>query len=61
MCEFVGLYISLLLQKRVNKKDYRLNRNDGLVVLRNVNRRTIELCRKDIISIFKTLGSNIDI
>ena len=34
---------------------------DGLVVLRNANGRTTDLCRKDVISIFKTLGFNFDI
>ena len=33
----VGLYILSLLQKRVNKKDDGLYRDDGLVVLRNAN------------------------
>ena len=61
MCELVGLYILPLLQKRVNKKDNGLYRDNGLVVLRNVNGRTKDLCRNDIISIFKTLGFNIDI
>ena len=61
MCELVGLYIVSLPQKRVNKKDNGLHRNDGLVVSRNANGRTIDLCRKDITSIFETLGFNINI
>ena len=32
-----------------------LHPNDGLVVLRKENGRTIDLCRNNIISIFKTL------
>ena len=61
MCELVGLYLSPLLQKRVNKKDNGLYRADGSAVLRNANGRTIDFCRKDIISISKTLGFNINI
>ena len=61
MCELVGLYTLSLLQERVNKKDNGLHRDDGLVILRNANGRTTDLCRKDIISIFKTLGFNINI
>ena len=60
MCELVWLYI-FNCYKKVNKKDNGLHRDDGLVDLRNANRKTIDLCRKDIISIFKTLGFNIDI
>ena len=61
MCELVGLYTLSLLQERVNKKDNGLYLDDGLVILRNANGRTTDLCRKDIISIFKTLGFNINI
>ena len=32
-----------------------LHPNDGLVVLKKANGRTIDLCRKNIISIFETL------
>ena len=61
MCELVRLYILSLLQTKVNKKDNGMYRDDRLVVLRNANGRTIDLCRNDIISIFKTLGFNIEI
>lgn len=37
MCELVGLYLSPLLQKRVNKNDNELYRADGSAVLRNAN------------------------
>ena len=60
MCELVELYILLLVQKELSKKDNGLYSDHGLVVLRNANGRTINLCRKDFISIFKTLGFNID-
>ena len=59
MCEPVRLYILSLLQKKVNKKDNGQYRDDRLVVLRNANGRTIDLCRNDIISIFKALAFNI--
>ena len=61
ICELVGLYILSILQERVNKSDNGLYRDDGLIILRKANGRTIDLCRKDIISIFKNIGFNIDI
>ena len=61
MCVLVELYILSLLQKRVNKKDNGLYRDEGLVVLRNANGRTTDFCRKYIISIFKTHDFNINI
>ena len=59
-CELVGLYILSLLQKRVNKKDNGLYRDDALVILRNSNGRITDLCRKNIITTFKGIGFNID-
>ena len=62
MCELVGLYIYIITAtKRVNNKDKRLYCDDRLAVLRNANGRTADICRKDIIFIFKTLGFNINI
>ena len=60
MCELVELYILSLVQKELSKKDNGLYCDHGVVVLRNANGRTIDLCRKDFISIFKRLGFNID-
>ena len=57
----MGLCILSLLQKTANKKDYGFYSDNGLVVLKKTNGRTTDLCRKDIISVFKTFGFNIDI
>ena len=54
-------YLHLLfLAKLIHKKDCSLYRDDGLLILRNVNGQQIDLMRKNIIKIFKDIGFAID-
>ena len=42
VCELVGIYILCFLAKLINKKDCGLYRDDGLLILRNVNGHQID-------------------
>ena len=54
-------YLHLMfLAKLINKKDCGLYRDDGLLILRNVNGKQIGLMRKNI-KIFKDIGFAIDV
>ena len=46
LCELVGIYILCFLVKLINKKDCGLYRDDGLLILRNVNGQQIDGMRK---------------
>ena len=58
-CELVGIYILTRLATINKKSDCRLYRNDGLVILRNVNEQEIDCTRKNIVKIFKDVGFSI--
>ena len=57
----VGVYILIHLATIIKKSYCRLYRDDGLVILRNVNGQQIDQTRKNIIKIFKDFGFGIDI
>ena len=59
--ELVGIYILCFLVKLINKEDCGLHRDDGLLILRNVNGEQIDRMRKSIIKTFKDIASAIDI
>ena len=61
VCELVGIYILCFLAKLINKKDCGLYRDDGLLILRNVNGQQIDRMRKNIIKTFKDIGFAIDV
>ena len=61
VCELVGIYILCFLAKLINKKDCGLYRDDGLLILRNVNGQQIDWMRKNIIKTFKDIGFAIDV
>ena len=61
VCEIVGTYILNFLAKLINKKDCDLYRDDGLLILPNVNGQQIDLMRKNMIKKFKDIGFAIDI
>ena len=42
----LGIYILCFLAKLINKKHCGLNRDEGLLMLRNVNGQQIDLMRK---------------
>ena len=60
-CELVGTYILSRLATIIKKSDCRLYRDDGIVIMRNVNGQLIDRTRKNIIKIFKDVRFNIDI
>ena len=55
-CELVGTFILSKLGNIIGKKNTGLYRDDGLVVLRNMNTRGIDKIRKIIIKMFKDIG-----
>ena len=59
--ELVGIYILCFLAKLINKEDCGLYRNDGLLILRNVNGQQIDRMCKNIIKTFKDIGLAIDV
>ena len=61
ICELVGIYILTRLATIIKKSDCGLYRDDGLVILRNVNGQQIDRTRKNIIKIFKDVGFSTDI
>ena len=61
ICESVGIYILHRLSTIIEKNDNGIYRDDGLLVLHNVNKQQIDRTRKNIIKLFKDIGFNIDI
>ena len=51
----------IFLAKLISKKDCGLYRDDGLLILRNVNVQQIDRMRKNIIKIFQDIGFTIDV
>ena len=58
--ELVGIYICSLA-KLINKKDCGLYRDDGLLILQNVNGQQIDRMHKNVIRIFEDIGFTIDV
>ena len=54
-CELVGTFILSKLGKIIDKKNTGLYRDDGLVVLKNINARGIDKVRKIIMKMFKDI------
>ena len=61
VCELVGIYILCFLAKLINKEDCGLYRDDGLLILQNVNGQQIHWMRKNIIKTFKDIAFAIDV
>ena len=61
ICELVGIYILLCLSNIIDKNDCGLYRNDGLLVLRNVNGQKTDCVRKNVTQLFKDNGFLTDI
>ena len=59
ICELVGIYIQNKLCKLMNEKDFGLDRDDGLGILRNTSGPEADRKRKNIIKIFKECGLSI--
>ena len=61
VCELVGTFILSKLAKIIGKKNTSLYRDDGLVVLRNMNAQGADKIRKIIIKMFKDIGFQLEI
>ena len=61
ICELVGIYMLSHLSTIIDKSDCGLYRDDGLLVLHNVNGQQIDRVRKNTIQTFKDVGFLIDI
>ena len=59
--ELVGLYIQSKLEKILPKSNFRLYRDDGLALLRNLNGQETDKVRKNIIRVFKDTGFSLKI
>ena len=59
--ELVGLYIQWKLEKKLQKSNFRLYRDDGIDLLRNLNGQQTSKVSKDIIIIFKDIGFSLEI
>ncbi|CAB4036789.1 Hypothetical predicted protein, partial [Paramuricea clavata] len=58
VCELVGLFILNTLEKRFGK-DVGLYRDDGLAALRTTSGRLADKARKELITIFESIGLRI--
>ena len=61
ICELVGLYIQSKLEKILPKFKFGLYRDDGLVLLSNLNGQQTDKVRKNIIEVFKDIGFSLEI
>ena len=60
ICELAGLYIQSNLENILSKTNFVLYRDDGLILLRNLNGQHMNKKRKAIIKIFQDIGFSID-
>ena len=56
ICELVGLYIQSKLKKILPKSNFGLYRDDGLALLRNLNRKETDTVRRNIIGVFRDIA-----
>ena len=61
VCELIGIYIQYLLTNILSKDDMGLYRDDGLFILRNINKQQTDKIQKKIISNFKNINFKIEI
>ena len=61
ICELVGLYIQSNLENILPKTNFGLYRDDGLILLRNLNSQQMDKERKIIIKFFEYIGFSIDV
>ena len=61
ICELVGIYILCFIVKIIHKNYSGLYRDDGLLILRNLNGQQIHRMCQNIINIFKDVGFAIDV
>ena len=64
LCELIGIYIQSLLTdsiELITKENIGLYRDDGLILLRNINSQQTDRLRKRIIKKFQSIGFKIEI
>ena len=61
LCEWIGIYIQSLLESCLEKDQMGLYRDDGLIILRNINNQQTDKIQKKIISVFKCIDFKIEI
>ena len=61
LCKLIGIYIQSLLTNILSKDNMGLYRDDGLFILRKINKQQADRVRKKIISIFKNIDFKIEI
>ena len=61
LCELIGINIDSLLENFLEKDELSLYRDDGFIIVRNINNQETDKRRKKIISIFKIIDFNIEI
>ena len=61
ICELVAIYLLLFLANIIDKNNSGLYRDDGWILLRNVNRQNMNRIRKNVIKVFKEVGFKIEI
>ena len=61
VCELIGSHILSVLKRLTKVDDVGLYRDDGLILLRNLTGRNIELLRKEITKSMKDFGFSIEI
>ena len=58
LCEFISIDLLSQLHTIINKNDFGLYRDDGLMIQEYINGQQIDQLRKKIIKIFKKIGFN---
>ena len=61
VCELVGISILSHLTKLINQNDAGLYRDDGLIVVKNLNSQQTDKLTKRVIQVFKNVGFKIEI
>ena len=61
VCELVGISIFSHLTKLINQNDAGLYRDDGLIVVKNLNSQQTDKLTKRVIQVFKNVGFKIEI
>ena len=61
LCELIGIYFQSLLESSLEKDQMGLHREDGLIILCNINKQETDKIQKEIISVFKSIDLEIEI
>ena len=60
-CDLIGIYIQSLLTNILSKDNMGLSRDNGLFILRKINKQQTDTVREKIISIFKNIEFKIEV